>query len=231
MTRIRRVEGTGAATIHYVAETSTDILPKDSQSPNIKAIDAEASKLSRAKQRVNLRLQVLASYMSKIGTEHTSPNVLGSLLNTYEAEVSKLHDRLDDVNERLQKLKQRRAIEDQEYPVTATNRVQGVRVGMEVHEATDIGLKVTYGAFLKQSPHFPTTNEEYSVVPSAWYPLYDLRVDLTRTATPVELVYKAVIPQNSSEAWDDAVITLNSAMTTFDTEAPVLDPWWVAVWS
>ncbi len=63
----------------------------------------------------------------------------------------------------------------------------------------------------------------YIVHGTSWKPVYDLRVS-TREKK-LELVYNAVITQNTSEAWDDVAIELSTAQPGIGGQQPELSPW------
>lgn len=63
----------------------------------------------------------------------------------------------------------------------------------------------------------------YIVRGPGWQPLYDLRVS-TREKK-MNLVYNAVIRQNTSEAWEDVAIELSTAQPRIGGQQPELAPW------
>lgn len=65
------------------------------------------------------------------------------------------------------------------------------------------------------------------VTPNAiWTPSYDLRVD--KINSPVKLVYKANITQNSGVKWDNVKLSLSTGNPNEGAEAPTMNPWYLA---
>lgn len=65
------------------------------------------------------------------------------------------------------------------------------------------------------------------VTPNAsWTPSYDLRVD--KINTPVKLIYKANIVQNSGVKWDNVKLSLSTGNPNEGAEAPLMNPWYLS---
>lgn len=65
------------------------------------------------------------------------------------------------------------------------------------------------------------------VTPNAsWTPSYDLRVD--KINTPVKLIYKANIVQNSGVKWDNIKLSLSTGNPNEGAEAPTMSPWYLS---
>jgi uncharacterized protein (TIGR02231 family) len=68
------------------------------------------------------------------------------------------------------------------------------------------------------------------VAPNAgWTPSYDLRVD--KINTPVKLVYKANIYQNTGVKWTNVKMSLSTGNPNEGAEAPVLNPWYLSFYT
>jgi len=63
----------------------------------------------------------------------------------------------------------------------------------------------------------------YIVRGPGWQPVYDLRVSTHEKK--MNLVYNAVIRQNTSEAWDDVEVELSTAQPRIGGQQPELSPW------
>lgn len=71
-----------------------------------------------------------------------------------------------------------------------------------------------------------TVNITYVTPNASWTPSYDLRVD--KINSPVKLVYKANITQNSGVKWDNVKLSLSSGNPNEGAEAPTMNPWYLA---
>lgn len=69
-------------------------------------------------------------------------------------------------------------------------------------------------------------NISYVTPNASWKPSYDLRVD--KINSPVKLVYKANIVQNSGIKWDDIKLSLSTGNPNEGVEAPSMNPWYLS---
>lgn len=65
----------------------------------------------------------------------------------------------------------------------------------------------------------------YIVDGPSWQPLYDLRVSAREKK--MNLVYNALIRQNTTESWDDVALELSTAQPRIGGQQPELSPWYV----
>ncbi|WKN32350.1 mucoidy inhibitor MuiA family protein [Porifericola rhodea] len=65
----------------------------------------------------------------------------------------------------------------------------------------------------------------YMVAHASWFPVYDLRAKDVKS--PVELMYKARVQQNTGENWKNVKIALSNANPTASGNMPVLSPWYL----
>jgi uncharacterized protein (TIGR02231 family) len=69
-------------------------------------------------------------------------------------------------------------------------------------------------------------NISYVTPNASWTPSYDLRVD--KINSPVKLIYKASIVQNSGVKWDNVKLSLSTGNPNEGVEAPVMSPWYLS---
>jgi uncharacterized protein (TIGR02231 family) len=69
-------------------------------------------------------------------------------------------------------------------------------------------------------------NINYVTPNASWTPSYDLRVD--KINSPVKLVYKANITQNSGVKWDNIKLSLSTGNPNEGAEAPTMNPWYLS---
>src|SRR5690606_10964288 len=60
---------------------------------------------------------------------------------------------------------------------------------------------------------------------AGWAPTYDVRVD--KLNSPVQLIYKADVHQNSGISWDNVKLSLSTGNPNEGSQAPVLSPWYL----
>lgn len=68
-------------------------------------------------------------------------------------------------------------------------------------------------------------NLTYTVKQASWKPYYDLKVK--NTDSPLELVYKAKVVQNTGEDWDNVKISLSTGDPSKDGQIQILRPWFL----
>lgn len=66
----------------------------------------------------------------------------------------------------------------------------------------------------------------YVVQNAGWYPNYDIRAK--DIASPVQLVYKANVHQNTGENWTNVKLTLSNATPSQSGDVPVLNPYYLS---
>lgn len=71
-----------------------------------------------------------------------------------------------------------------------------------------------------------TVTINYVTPNASWTPSYDLRVD--KINSPVKLVYKANITQNSGVKWDNVKLSLSTGNPNEGAEAPTMNPWYLS---
>jgi uncharacterized protein (TIGR02231 family) len=60
---------------------------------------------------------------------------------------------------------------------------------------------------------------------ASWVPFYDLRAD--NIATPISMMYKAQVVQNTGIDWKKVKLTLSSGNPNQNNQAPILNAWWL----
>lgn len=90
--------------------------------------------------------------------------------------------------------------------------------GKTLQNSNDVVVKISAKA--------PTKGKlllSYMVENAGWYPTYDIRAK--DISSPVELVYKANVSQNSGEDWKNIKLTLSSGNPTNNNVKPDLEPY------
>ena len=60
---------------------------------------------------------------------------------------------------------------------------------------------------------------------ASWVPFYDLRAD--NIASPISMMYKAQVVQNTGIDWKKVKLTLSSGNPNQNNQAPILNAWWL----
>ncbi len=60
---------------------------------------------------------------------------------------------------------------------------------------------------------------------ASWVPFYDLRAD--NIASPINMMYKAQVVQNTGIDWKKVKLTLSSGNPNQNNQAPILNAWWL----
>lgn len=135
-------------------------------------------------------------------------------------DLAKLKQALDFQKQRLAEAKAKqleigKLIEQLQLQLTSYQK-QLMEIGGKTPENTsDIVLKVSSGVVTKGK-----LTLTYVVQGASWYPTYDIRAK--DISSPVELVYKANVSQNSGEDWKNIKLTLSSGNPSVNNVKPIL---------
>jgi uncharacterized protein (TIGR02231 family) len=181
-------------------------------------------------ERAKKRLGTLNSYLDRVSTEHTPVSQLRDILDLYEEEAEKLQGRMKEIQSGLELVTKSEQEENKAHPSTYGRWVYGATIGLFVPEAAPLQVILTYGPCSALSSP-PQANPFTAVNNASWSALYDVRISMSKTNKPVELVYKASITQSTGESWDDVPIILETATPTDNVTVPKLDPWRISVYA
>ena len=116
-----------------------------------------------------------------------------------------LRERENNCNEKLEKLNEKIELnEKNQQKVTTGNLILQVMNSV----AGNVPLEISY-----------ITNT------ATWSPFYDLRAE--SVATPINMMYKAQVIQNSGIDWKKVKLTLSSGMPNANNQAPLLQAWFL----
>ena len=126
-------------------------------------------------------------------------------LNDLNFAVLLLRERENSCNEKLEKLNEKIELnEKNQQKVTTGNLILQVMNSV----AGNVPLEISY-----------ITNT------ATWSPFYDLRAE--SVATPINMMYKAQVIQNSGIDWKKVKLTLSSGMPNANNQAPLLQAWFL----
>ncbi|HYG03696.1 MAG TPA: DUF4139 domain-containing protein [Chryseosolibacter sp.] len=103
-----------------------------------------------------------------------------------------------------------------------------VKLQRQVAAQNDLYSRNTSEIVVSVSASAPTTAEleiNYIVSNAGWSPLYDLRA--INTKSPVTLIYKANVFQNTGEEWKNVRLKLSTANPTLGGQKPELTAWYL----
>lgn len=123
-------------------------------------------------------------------------------LKAVKAGVLSQQEKINQINEELQKLRQQMQQLQAQAPRPTSEVV--------VEISSTIEVKATFAL-------------EYFVQQARWTPAYDLRA--TGVGKPIELLMKAEVINNSGEDWDKVSLSLSSGNPTLGGVMPNLAPW------
>jgi uncharacterized protein (TIGR02231 family) len=83
-------------------------------------------------------------------------------------------------------------------------------------------IRVSVSANAKTSGNFKVS---YFVGNVSWTPQYDIRVK--SADSPVELLYKAMVSQNTGEDWNQVKVRLSTGNPAAGSDKPTLNPWYL----
>lgn len=123
-------------------------------------------------------------------------------LKAVKAGVLTQQEKINQINEELQKLRQQMQQLQAQAPRPTSEVV--------VEISSTIEVKATFAL-------------EYFVQQARWTPAYDLRA--TGVGKPIELLMKAEVTNNTGEDWEKVALSLSSGNPTLGGVMPNLNPW------
>lgn len=212
-TQSLQAKGDGSFTILSVTRQNNFLLEKK-KSEQKQALEAKSEGI--ADKIITLRNEI-AVYKSEEEMLMKNQTVMGPNVNY---DLVKLKAALDFQKQRLSEAKAKQiSIEKEigqlEEQLQKLNRQIAEVDGKPIGNASDVVVKVSAKAATKGK--FSLT---YLVKNASWYPTYDIRaIDV---ASPIQLVYKANVSQNSGEDWKNVKLTLSSGNPSDHNEKPKL---------
>lgn len=212
-TQSLQAKGEGNFTILSVTRQSNFLLEKKKSAQKM-ALEAKSAEI--ADKMVALRNEI-AVYKAEEEMLMKNQTVMGPNVNY---DLVKLKAALDFQKQRLSEAKTKqisieKEISQQEEQFRKLNRQIAEVDGKPIGNASDVVVKVSAKAATKGK-----FTLAYLVKNASWYPSYDIRaIDV---ASPIQLVYKANVSQNSGEDWKNVKLTLSSGNPSNNNEKPKL---------
>jgi len=105
---------------------------------------------------------------------------------------------------------------------------RAAKLQLEINEKTASFTRNTSEIVVSVSADAPATVEltvSYIVSAAGWYPFYDLRA--TDTKSPVRLLYKANVYQETGEEWENVKLVLSTVNPSIGNTKQNLSPWYL----
>ena len=202
-------------TNNYISEYEID-----EKSPLIKAVrdsirlvEKEIQKISNAKESELKTIELLDKNQQVSGL-NSGLNVaeLMKMMAFYKAKriesrnaIDTFEDRRIKLNETLSKLRNKLEINTKIEEKTSQGK-------LIIHVMNDVAGTVDFDI------NYISNN-------ASWVPFYDLRAD--NIASPISMMYKAQVVQNTGIDWKKVKLTLSSGNPNQNNQAPILNAWWL----
>lgn len=212
-TQSLQAKGEGNFTILSVAKQNNFLLDKKKSEQKV-TLQAKSDEIS---DKIVALKNEMAVYKSEEEMLMKNQTVTGAYV-AYD--LTKLKAALDFQKQRLMEAKSKQTtlqkdIDKLYEEVAKINRQVAEVDGKPIGNSNDVGVKVSAKAATKGK--FAIT---YLVKNASWYPTYDIRAK--DVASPIQLVYKANVSQNSGEDWKNVKLTLSSGNPSNNNEKPNL---------
>jgi len=212
-TQSLQAKGEGSFTILSVAKQNNFLLDKKKSEQKL-VLQAKAEEI--ADKIIDLRNE-MAVYKSEEEMLAKNQAVMGPNVNY---DLLKLKAALDFQKQRLMTAKSKQAslqkdMDKLSEEINKINRQAAEIDGKPIGNSNDVVVKVSSKTATKGK--FSLT---YLVKNASWYPTYDIRAK--DVASPIQLVYKANVSQNSGEDWRNVKLILSSGNPSNNNEKPVL---------
>lgn len=212
-TQSLQAKGEGSFTILSVTRQNNFLLEKKKSEQKL-VLESKSEGISD--KMIALRNEI-AVYKSEEEMLMKNQTVMGPNVNY---DLVKLKAALDFQKQRLSEAKAKqisieKEINQLQEQLNKLNRQIAEVDGKPIGNASDVVVKVSAKTATKGK--FTLT---YLVKNASWYPSYDIRaIDV---ASPIQLVYKANVSQNSGEDWRNVKLTLSSGNPSNNNEKPKL---------
>lgn len=219
-----RVEAKGSAVARLSGINVRNVFPESSTQIRIREIEAEIESLERQIQRVDARRAALTAQKAFIESIRVGwGERISKELTLGKPVAAELNDASRFVGEAMQKF------EEGLFDAQAEKKPLLDRIAALKRQLADIGSshrKETRTAEVTvDAPHAMSMSMElsYLVSQARWEPVYDIR--LAPDGSSAELLYRAIVAQNSGEDWQGVTLSLSTASPSLGSSPPELYPW------
>ncbi|KAJ7183536.1 hypothetical protein C8R46DRAFT_1067220 [Mycena filopes] len=204
-----KVEGRGEATIHDVTLSMAEMHVSKS-SPRLEELLVAEEDKKDALARCQQGLSAVKQYLDSLTMQHLAVSQLEGVLQQSEAAGARLDARKAELTRELKLLQAEIQTERAQLavPLEQTWLRNKVAVGIFAPKGGDVEIALIY-----------------AVPYASWTAFYDIRVNMDDKQSPVTILYKASVQQNTGESWDNVDLRLETSTPTFGLGVPTLSPW------
>ncbi|KAJ7754602.1 hypothetical protein B0H16DRAFT_1542928 [Mycena metata] len=204
-----KVEGRGAATIHDVTLSMAEKLGSRS-SPKLEELLIMQEEKADALARCQQALSSVKQYLGSLTVQHLAPSQLEEVLQQSETTGARLDARKAELMRELKRINADIDSERAQIKISpGQNKLRNkAAIGVFAESAGDVEIALVY-----------------AVPFASWAAFYDIRVNMDTKESPVTIIYKAAVQQNTGESWDNVPLQLETATPTFGTDVPQLSAW------
>jgi len=185
----------------------------ESLQDNLKQLDALAKLLQSYRANLDSLTAQTETYATALAAGENTVEAQLAMYDALRSRAEKLDTEMQttaasrrDVERRLQKLQNEL---DQQRNTRPRERYTAV-VEVEVLQAGDLTVELSY-----------------VVSGASWKPIYDLRLLEEGEKTALQVGYLAQVSQQTSEPWEEVLLTLSTARPTLAGTLPELKPWYI----
>jgi len=181
---------------------------------SIKIVQKELDRLNNTRTSEMKTIEILDRNQQVYGANTgLSVTELMKMVEYYKTKRTEISNTIDVLNEREKKLSDL---------LTKLNTKLEINSNKEEKNATGkLVLQV-----MNQTAGAVTLDVSYLTNNARWSPFYELRAD--NIASPVNMLYKAQIVQNTGVDWRKVKLTLSSGIPNQNNQAPIINPWFLA---
>ena len=195
----------------YEIDESNPMIKKVRDS--IMLIEKEMGKIANEKVSYSKTIDLLDKNQNVAG-QNSGLNVteLIKLVDYYRAKRNELSNLVDTLIEKENKLKDKLSKLNSKLELNTQKQEKSSQGKLVLQVMTDVGSSVNLEI------NYLTNN-------ASWSPFYDLRAD--NINSPINLMYKAKVVQNTGIDWKKVKLTLSSGNPNQNNTAPILQAWFL----
>ncbi|MEO4007155.1 DUF4139 domain-containing protein [Flavobacterium sp. CAU 1735] len=181
---------------------------------SIKIVQKELDRLKNTRTSEMKTIEILDRNQQVYGANTgLSVTELMKMVEYYKTKRTEISNTIDVLNEREKKLSDL---------LTKLNTKLEINSTKEEKNATGkLVLQV-----MNQTAGAVTLDVSYLTNNARWSPFYELRAD--NIASPINMLYKAQVVQNTGVDWRKVKLTLSSGIPNQNNQAPIVNPWFLA---
>ncbi|KAK7016777.1 hypothetical protein VNI00_018812 [Paramarasmius palmivorus] len=191
-------------TVERGRETSTS-------SPHVASLQSKKQTIERQVERVKKTTGSLETYSGTLSVDHVQVDHVGEWLKAIRSAGKELDEESMKLEVQLKSVKEE--LEHELRRIGTSGPLFTATFSLFSEDMGDIEAQVTY-----------------VVSNSSWSPSYDIKVDTRSVNSPVTLIYKAIVKQDTGESWNDATITLRTLSPSACVNLPSIETWSVSLY-